>query len=118
MKQNRFLNPGMMLGLIALFVALSGTALAQLGQSIPTSTATVRIAGANMNPTSERMFTSGCLAGEHAIAGGWQQHASGVRKGVFSLDDGPSEDLRSWSVYLVNSDDEAARVDVFAVCAK
>ena len=63
-----------------------------------------------MNPTSEGAFRSGCLAGERAIAGGWHQHASGASKGVFSLDDAPSEDLTSWNVYLVNSDDQPARV--------
>ena len=116
--KRKYVSPGTIIGLAALFVALSGTAIAQIGQSAPVSSATVRLAGAEMNPSSEGRFVSGCLEGERAIAGGWQQHASGVDKTVFSLDDGPSEDLRSWVVYLVNGGDEAARVDVFAVCSR
>ena len=50
--------------------------------------------------------------------GGWHQHASSTAKGVFSLDDAPSEDLTGWNVYLINSGDQPARVHVFAVCPK
>jgi hypothetical protein len=78
----------------------------------------VRLAGGEINPTSEGMFQSGCLAGERAISGGWQQHASGADKLVFSLDNGPTEDLKAWHVYLINVGDEVERVDVFAVCAR
>ena len=118
MKRLSLPSPGMVVGLLALFVALSGTAVAALNESSPVSSATVRLASGAMNPTSEGAFKSGCLAGERAIAGGWHQHASGNAKGVFSLDDAPSEDLASWNVYLVNTDDQPARVDVFVVCAK
>ena len=114
----RLPSPGMVVGLLALFVALSGTAVAALNDSAPVSSATVRMASGAMNPTSEGAFRAGCLAGERAIAGGWHQHGSGTAKGVFSLDDAPSEDLTSWNVYLINTDDRDARVDVFAVCAK
>lgn len=118
MKRLKLPSPGMVVGLLALFVALSGTAVAALNESAPVSSATVRMASGAMNPTSEGAFRAGCLAGERAIAGGWHQHASGSAKGVFSLDDAPSEDLTSWNVYLINSGEEPARVDVFAVCAK
>jgi hypothetical protein len=118
MKRLRLPSPGLVVGLAALFVALSGTAVAALNESAPVASATVRLASGAMNPTSEGAFRSGCLAGERAIAGGWHQHGSGTSKGVFSLDDAPSEDLSSWNVYLVNTDDQPARVDVFAVCAK
>lgn len=114
----RLPSPAIVVACVALLAALSGTAFAQLGDSAPVSSTTVRLAGGELNPTSEGMFQSGCLAGERAIAGGWQQHASGVNKTVFSLDDGPTEDLKAWHVYLLNSGDEAARVDVFAVCAR
>ena len=118
MKRLRLPSPGLVVGLLALFVALSGTAVAALNESAPVNSATVRMASGAMNPTSEGAFKSGCLAGERAIAGGWHQHASGNAKGVFSLDDAPSEDQTSWNVYLVNTDDQPARVDVFVVCAK
>ena len=118
MKRLRLPSPGFVIGLTALFVALSGTAVAALNESAPVASATVRLASGAMNPTSEGAFRSGCLAGERAIAGGWHQHGSGTSKGVFSLDDAPSEDMSSWNVYLINSDDQPARVDVFAVCAK
>ena len=118
MKRLKLPSPGLVIGVLALFVALSGTAVGALNESSPVASATVRLASGAMNPTSEGAFKSGCLAGERAIAGGWHQHASGNAKGVFSLDDAPSEDLTSWNVYLVNTDDQPARVDVFVVCAK
>lgn len=114
----RLPSPAIVVACVALLAALSGTAFAQMGESAPISATTVRLAGGEINAMGEGSFRSGCLGGERAIAGGWQQHASGINKGVFSLDDGPSEDLKSWHVYLVNASDEPARVDVFAVCAR
>jgi len=114
----RLPSPAIVVACVALLAAMSGTAFAQLGESAPVSSTTVRLAGGDVNGTAEGSFRSGCLAGERAIAGGWQQHASGSNKSVLSLDDGPTEDLRAWQVYLINVGDEPARVDVFAVCAK
>jgi hypothetical protein len=48
MKQFRRPSPGMVVGLLALFVALSGTAVAALNESAPVSSATVRMASGAM----------------------------------------------------------------------
>jgi hypothetical protein len=63
----RLPSPAIVVACVALLAALSGTAFAQLGESAPIGSTTVRLAGGEINPTSEGMFQSGCLAGERAI---------------------------------------------------
>jgi hypothetical protein len=114
----RLPSPAIVVACVALLAALSGTAFAQLGESAPIGSTTVRLAGGEINLTSEGMFPVGLPRGRAGDQGGWQQHASGANKLVFSLDNGPTEDLKAWHVYLINVGDEVERVDVFAVCAR
>jgi hypothetical protein len=120
-KRLKLPSPALIVACIALAVALGGTSFAAvraLGDTFPVSSLTVRLASGTVSQHGEAMYSAGCATGERAISGGWQQHASGTAKAVFSLDDGPSEDLTRWNDYLVNAGDDIARVDVFVVCAK
>jgi hypothetical protein len=137
-------SPALVVALIALFVALSGTAVAAgvvpmakkalfannagklqgrtVGQiaALPGPTRAVAALVSttstpfSLAPDGEQDYTVQCAAGAKAISGGFT-----TPNGVIAMDTRPSADGVGWSVYLVNlSSSEAASGTVQAVCLK
>lgn len=135
-------SPALVVALLALFVALSGTAVAAgivprarladnatklQGKSAvqvaamaapPTSLAgyvTVKTASWSLSPRQDNDFTVACDSGQKAIAGGFD-NPNGL---AFSFDNRPSADGGSWRVYLANPSDSAgASGSLYAVCLR
>jgi hypothetical protein len=137
-------SPALVVALIALFVALSGTAVAAgvvpmakkalfannagklqgktAGQiaALPgparavASLVSTASAPFSLGPGGGQDFTIQCAAGTKAISGGFT-----TPNGVIAMDTRPSPDGTGWSVYLLNpSSSEAASGSVQAVCLK
>lgn len=143
----RWPSPAMSVAMLALFVALGGTAFASASGRIP-----VHGARSTAHPTKSRPlktaaltilnrsltfdiaartdgdYVAQCAAGEHAVAGGWQPHTI-VRLAQFEgkhpdlpdiwgLQTGPTANGKGWHVMLLNFGKAGDKVDVYAVCAK
>jgi hypothetical protein len=137
-------SPALVVALIALFVALSGTAVAAgvvpmakkalfannagklqgktVGQIAALPGPTRAVAALvlttstpfSLAPDGEQDFTVECAAGAKAISGGFT-----TPSGVVAMDTRPTASGAGWSVYLVNlSSSEAASGAVQAVCLK
>jgi hypothetical protein len=127
----------MVIALIALFVALSGTAVAAgivplakralvadnakklnglsagaLAAGIP-GLVTVRTQAWSLNPNGQNDFSVACSSGEKAIAGGFDNPSGSA----LAVDTRPSSDATSWKIYLLNVSSSApASGTVYAVC--
>ena len=135
-------SPAFVVALLALFVALSGTAVAagivprarladnatKLQGKTPTQVAalapapaalagyiTVKTGSWSLSPTQGNDFAATCDAGQKAIGGGYDSpQGTGL-----ALDTRPASDGTGWRVYVVNaSDTVAASGSVFAVCLR
>ncbi|SRR5712691_1214841 len=137
MIRKRLPSPAMVIAVLALFVALSGTAVAAgivplakralvadnakklnglsagaLAAGIP-GLVTVRSQPWSLNAGGQNDFSVACNAGEKAIAGGFDN----PNGDVLSIDNRPSSDDASWKIYLLNvSSSTPASGTVYAVC--
>jgi hypothetical protein len=135
-------SPALVVALVALFVALSGTAVAativahakladnatklqgktasQVAQLAPAPASlggyvTVKSAAWTLNPGLVGDFTATCDSGQKAISGGFDS-TQGVG---FSVDTRPTPDGSGWRVFLLNaSDTAAASGSIYAVCLR
>lgn len=133
-------SPALIVAMVALLVALSGTAVAagivqralfanNAGKlqgktaaqvaAMPGPTRSVKSlvstssAPFNLGPDGEQDLTVSCPAGK-AISGGFT-----TQNAVISMDTRPSPNGSGWSIYLVNlSSSEAASGSLLAVCLK
>jgi hypothetical protein len=131
----------MAVALLALFVALSGTAVAAgivplakralvadnakklggvplgglvggIAAGLP-AVITVRTQPWSLNPSAQNDFTVPCSQGEKAISGGYDNPTGDA----FPLDTRPSADASGWRIFLGNpSSTAAASGSLFAVC--
>ena len=131
-------SPALVVALIALFVALSGTAVAAgvvaharladnakrlVGKTpaeiaalapAPSSLAgyiTVKTAAWSLNTQSDGNFTASCDSGQKAIAGGYD----GIALSVASA---PASGGGGWTAHLLNVADSTASGTVYAVCMR
>ena len=141
MGRLRLPSPAMAVALLALFVALSGTAVAAgivplakralvadnakklggvpltglvagIATALP-GVITVRTQPWTLTPGAQNDFTVACSQGEKAISGGYDNPAGDA----FPLDTRPSADASSWKIFLLNpSSTAAASGSLFAVC--
>jgi hypothetical protein len=140
----KFPSPALVLASIALFVALSGTAVAagvvplakralqadnarKLGGKTPAQIAslpgpatsasglvTTKTAAFSLNPNEGKDVIVACDAGQKAIGGGFDSNGP-----VFNLDMRPMGDGAAWAVYVANAhDSQAASGTVYAVCLR
>jgi len=133
----RLPSPATVLALIALFVALSGTAVAAgivplakralvadnamklngltasaLAAGIP-GLVSVRTQPWSLNAQGGNDFGVACNAGEKAIGGGFDN----PNGDALSIDSRPSSDDSGWKIYLLNvSDTASASGSIYAVC--
>ena len=129
----KYPSPALAIASAALFVALSGTAVAgsnlvrralfaeRVGtvlSDVSIRTASGEISGSGIGEQIAYYYTAGCRPGERAIAGGW----TASPEVVFSLDDHPTDTenfgVETWAVRLVNASEEPARVKVYVTCAR
>jgi hypothetical protein len=137
-------SPALIVAMIALFVSLSGTAVAagvvpmakralfannagklqgktasQIAALPGPARAAASLVSTNSTPFSlapgaEQDFTVGCATGAKAISGGFTSP-----NGVLAMDTRPTADGAGWTVYLVNlSSSQAASGSVQATCLK
>jgi hypothetical protein len=142
MRKIRLPSPAMMVALLALLVALSGTAVAAvqivplakralvadnakklggntlnqivsgIGGAIP-QLVTVKSAPWSLNPSGGNDFSAACDSGQKAIAGGFDNPSGDA----LSIDTRPSSDGTSWRIFLVNlSSTAAASGNIYVVC--
>jgi hypothetical protein len=137
MSRKRLPSPAMVIALLALFVALSGTAVAAgivplakraliadnakklnglsagaLAAGIP-DLVTVRTQSWSLNPGGQNDFSLACSSGEKAISGGFDNPSGDV----LAIDTRPSSDTTSWKIFLLNASNSApASGTVYAVC--
>ena len=136
-------RPATVIAIVALFVALSGTAVAagvvplakralvadnakKLGGHTATQLAagfavalpnlvTVRSQSWSLAPGGGNTITAPCQTGEKAISGGFANSGSGGA--AIAADTHPSSDDSSWQVLLINVDStNQATGTVYAVC--
>ena len=135
-------SPALVVALVALFVALSGTAVAativahakladnatklqgksaaQVAQLAPAAASlggylTVKSVSWSLNGGQESDFTATCDSGQKAIGGGWD----GPQGNALGADTRPLPDGTGWRVYLFNlSSTAAASGSVYAVCLR
>jgi hypothetical protein len=135
-------SPALVVALIALFVALSGTAvaagivpharLADNSSKLQGKTAaqvaalstpltslggyvTVKSLQYSINAKTDQDVTVACTSGEKAIGGGFDDPNGDVA----SFDSRPSPDGASWRTYLANfSDSQAATGNAYAICLR
>src|SRR5947207_15780722 len=124
----KYPSPALVIASVALFVALSGTAVAGsnlvrralFAERVGTvlSDVSIRTASGEISGSDDREFFAGCHPGERAIAGGW----TASPEVVFSLDDHPTDTenfgVETWAVRLVNASEETAHVKVYVTCAR
>jgi hypothetical protein len=135
-------SPALVVALLALFVALSGTAVAagivprakladnatKLQGKTPTQVAalapapsslagylTVKSASWTLAASAEGDFSATCDAGQKAVAGGYDNpQGDGL-----SLDTRPTSDGSGWRVYVLNlSTTAGASGSIYAVCLR
>ena len=135
-------SPALVVALIALFVALSGTAVAagivphakladnatklqghsasQVAAMAPQLASlngyvTVKTAAFSLSAGQENDFSTACDAGGKAIGGGYDNSQGAV----LQFETRPAPDASGWRVYLVNlSDTATVSGTVYAVCLK
>jgi hypothetical protein len=135
-------SPAMVVGLLALFVALSGTAVAagivprarladnatKLQGKTPTQVAalapapsslagylTVKSSSWTLAASASGDFSAACDAGQKTVGGGYDN----PQGDVLSLDTRPTSDGSSWRVYVLNlSTTAGASGSIYAVCLR
>jgi|SRR5579864_1157838 len=135
-------SPALVIALLALFVALSGTAVAagiiphakladnatKLQGKTPTQVAalapapsslagylTVKSAAWTLAPNADGDFAATCDAGQKAIAGGYDN----PNGSAFGFDTRPTPDGAGWRVFLMNFSSTAGTSgSVYAVCLR
>jgi hypothetical protein len=137
MIRKRLPSPAMVIAVLALFVALGGTAVAagvvplakralvadnakKLGGLTPAALVagipglvTVRTQPWSLGAAGGNDFSVGCNAGEKAIGGGYDN----PNGDALSIDNRPSSDASSWKIYLLNiSTSQSASGTLYAVC--
>jgi hypothetical protein len=129
-------SPSMVVALIALFVALSGTAVAagvvplakralvadnaqKLGGKTPKAIAnlarpkvTVKTQSFTLDGGAQRDYTTACDTGQKAISGGYD-NPTGT---AIAVDNRPSADGAWWSIFLINTDTGTASGTLYAIC--
>jgi hypothetical protein len=140
MSKFRLPSPAVVLAAIALFVALSGTAVAagivakakfainagklqgNTAQQVaalpgPASSAAglvaTRTASFSVGANSARSVTASCESGEKAVGGGYTTDGA-----LLSGPTAPTGDGASWQVLVVNIGDSGASGTAYAVCVK
>jgi hypothetical protein len=140
MSRFRLPSPAMVVAAIALFVALSGTAVAAgivakakfalnagkvQGNTAaqvaalpgPASTAaslvTTRTTSFSVGAGNARSFTASCQSGEKAVGGGYTTDGA-----LVSGPSAPTADGASWQVLVLNLGDSGASGTAYAVCIK
>ena len=137
MIRKRLPSPAMIIALVALFVALSGTAVAAgivplakralvadnakklngfsagaIAAGIPGLVA-VRSQPWSLTPGAQNDFSVACRSGEKAISGGFDN----PNGDVIAIDNRPSSDSLSWRTFLLNvSTSASASGTLYAVC--
>ncbi len=137
MRRIRLPSPAMVVALLALLVALSGTAVAagivplakraliadnakklngltldQIASSIP-ALVSVKSQPWSLNASGTGDFSVACDSGQKAIAGGYDNPSGDA----LQLDSRPSADLTAWRIFLGNlSSSASASGAVYAVC--
>jgi hypothetical protein len=142
MRRIRLPSPAMMVALLALFVALGGTAVAAvqivplakralvadnakklggntlnqivggIGAAVP-QLISVKSTAWSLNPSGGNDFSAACGAGEKAVAGGFDN----PNGDVLSIDTRPSSDGTSWRIFLINLSSSApASGSIYVVC--
>jgi hypothetical protein len=140
-KRIRFPGPAMMVALVALFVALSGTAVAagivplakralvadnakklngatlkQIIGGIATAApalVSVQTQPWSLNADGGNDFSVACASGAKAIAGGYDN----PNGDALALDTRPSSDQTAWKIFLQNASSSAgASGTLFAIC--
>ena len=133
-------KPATVLAAVALFVALSGTAVAAgivakakfalnagklqgqtaaqvAAQPGPASTAAslvaTRTSSFSLGAQAANQFTATCQSGEKAVGGGYSSNGA-----VLSAASAPTGDGASWQVLLVNIGDSSASGTAYAVCIR
>jgi hypothetical protein len=133
-------KPATVLAAVALFVALSGTAVAAgivakakfamnagklqgqtaaqvAAQPGPASSAAslvaTRTASFSIAADEVKMVPAACQSGEKATGGGYSSNGA-----VLSVASAPSSDGASWQIGLVNIGDSSASGTAYAVCVK
>lgn len=136
----RFPSPAMAIALVALFVALSGTAVAAgivakakfalnagklqgqtaaqvAGLPSPASSAaslvTAKTGSFSIDAGNGRSVTVACDSGQKAISGGFTSPNA-----VLQGDSAPTSDGASWQLFLVNFGSSAASGTAYALCLK
>jgi hypothetical protein len=139
-RRFRLPSPATGIATIALFVALSGTAVAAgivakakfalnagklQGQtaaqvaavpspaSAASSLVTAKTGSFSINPNAGRTVAVACDSGQKAISGGFTSPQA-----VLLGDTLPSSDGSSWQVFLINIDSSAASGTAYAICLK
>jgi hypothetical protein len=135
-------SPALAIAAVALFVALSGTAVAagiiaharladnatklqgktpaQVAQLAPAPSSlagylTVKSASWSLNPGAVGDFTASCDSGQKAIGGGFDN----PQGAGFNVDTRPTPDGAGWRIFLVNpSSTAAASGSIYAVCLR
>ena len=144
MKRFRYPSPALVVAVLALFVSLSGTAVAAgvvpmakkalfannagklQGKTLqqvaalpgPSSKAATLVSVSStpfsLGVSEERDFTVQCASGAKAISGGYTSPNT-----VLGFDSRPSPDGAGWGMYLVNLSNSAAGAGtVYAVCLR
>jgi len=137
MKRFRLPSPSMVVALLALFVALGGTAVAagivplakralvadnakklgglslgQIGASLP-ALITVRTAPWSLAAGAGNDFSVACSAGEKAVSGGYDN----PNGDAIAFDSRPSSDGTAWRIFLSNTSSSAgASGTLYVVC--
>ena len=142
MRKRRLPSPALVVAMLALLVALSGTAVAAslvvplakralvadnakklsgrtlsqivtgIGAAVP-QLITVKTAAWSLNPGAQGDFAATCDSGQKAIAGGFDNPSGDA----LSIDTRPSSDGTSWRVFLFNLSSSApASGTIYVVC--
>lgn len=140
MRKIRLPSPAMVVAVLALFVALGGTAVAagivpkakvalnalklqgktaaQVADlpspaSSAASLVTVRTTSFSIGGGAGQQVSPACQSGEKAVSGGYSTNAA-----VLSASSAPSSDGASWQMILINVGDSSASGTGYAVCVK
>jgi hypothetical protein len=140
-KKFRFPSAAMVVALIALFVALSGTAVAagivplarralvadnakklngqtrgQILASFPRPSVTIRSNVWSLDANGDDFWGARCLPGEKALAGGYVNLTGAPKPLVVVGEEFPSETPPGWNIHLVNFSNRGASGTIYVVC--
>lgn len=140
LHRRRAPSPGLLVAMLALFVALGGTAFAGSAavrhalaadkatalsaEAITIRTAQGTIPSNQLSPYTPSDFYAGCAKGEKVISGGFQaqltRSGGGDLDNVFAMGENPTDTenfgVESWHVRAINYGSSNAAITVYAVC--